>query len=313
MKKLSALLIILLSAAQLYAQNATEFPAQNAAQLPAQQKSDVEIGFSGIVKWDAANINVQVSVDLAKAGVKLPAGRTYGESLLRDAYLNKTRPFLLSLQYDSSSVLGDLVDKGELTLAQIDTYMLNAVSKAPSLSPDMRHIISSHTISLFRISSSLLRHTRPSPITRILNPVSTTQYTGIVIIAVDELPVYGMKSKTIAVPCLFPKIWDSEMNLIYERNMLEINNTAMVTYSIADNIFKKDNPSGLSKELQEVVGDKPLRIFASGVFGSKPTDIIIDRNDAITIISSEENRRLLSQGRVVFILDNSVLESKITE
>jgi len=297
MKKLSALLLILLSAAQLY----------------AQQKSEAEIGFSGIIKWDAANIDVQVSVDLAAAGVKLPAGRTYGESLLRDAYLTKTRPFILSLQYDSSTILGDLVDKGELTLVQIDSFISSAVSKAPSLSPDMRRIISSHTISLLKISSSLLRHTRTSPITRVLNPVSTAQYTGIVIIAADELPVYGMKSKTLAVPCLFPKIWDSEMNLIYERNMLEINNTAMVTYSIADNIFKRDNPSGLSKELQEVVGNKPLRIFASGVFGSKPTDIIIDRNDAITIISSEENRRLLSQGRVVFILDNAVLESKIQE
>jgi len=299
MKKLSALLLILLSAAQLYAQSV------------AQQKSDAEIGFSGNIKWDAANIDVRISVDLAKAGVKLPAGRTYGETLLKDAYLNKTRPFLLSLQYDSSTILGDLVDKGELTLAQIDSFMLSAVSKAPSLSPDMRRIISSHTISLLKISSSLLRHTRSSPITRILNPVSTARYTGIVIIAVDELPVYGMKSKTLAVPCLFPKIWDSEMNLIYERNMLEINNTAMVTYSTADNIFKTDNPSGLSKELQKVVGDKPLRVFASGVFGSKPTDIIIDRNDAITIISSEENRRLLSQGRVVFILDNAVLENKI--
>ena len=297
MKKLSALLLILLSAVQLY----------------AQQKSDVEIGFSGIVKWDAANIDVQISLDLMAAGLKLPAGRTYGEALLKDAYLNKTRSFLLSLQYDSSSTLGDLVDRGELTLAQIDSFALSAVSKASSLSPDMRRIISSHVLSLSKISSSLFRHTRPSPITRILNPVSTAQYTGIIIIALDELPVHSMKSKTLAVPCLFPKIWDSEMNLIYERNMLEISNSKMVTYSLSDNIFMKDNPSGLSKELREIAGEKPLRIFASGVFGSKPTDIIIDRNDALLIISSEENRRLLSQGRVVFILDDTVLESKMQE
>ena len=296
MKKVPILLILFLIAANTFAQN-----------------NNTQVDFSGTARWDSAFIDAQISLDLATAGVKLPAGRTYGEILLNDAYLNKMCPFLLTLQYDSSSVLGDLVDRGELTLAQIDGFALSAVSKAPSLSPDMRRIISTHTISLSKIRSSLLRHTRPSPITRILNPVSTAQYTGIIIIAAEELPVHGMKSKTLAVPCLFPKIWDSEMNLIYERNMLETGIASMVTYSSADNIFKKDDPSGLSRELREVVGDKPLRVFASGVFGSKPTDIIIDRSDALSIISSEENRRLLSQGRVVFIMDDAVLESKITE
>jgi hypothetical protein len=282
-----------------------------AAGVFSQEKNGEKVEISGSVKWDLALINAQVSLDLKTSDVKLPAGRTYGEALLKDAYLIKTRPFLLTLQYDSSSTLGDLVERGELTLADIDAFALSAISKAPSLSPDMRRITSSHTISLLQISNATLRHSRPSPVSRILNPVSSAQYTGIIIIATEELPVHGMKSKTYAVPCIFPKIWDSEMNLIFERNMLEINNTAMVCYSSADNIFKRDNPSGLTKDLQHIVGEKPLRIFALGVFGSKPTDLIIDRNDALIIISSEENRRLLSQGRVVFIMDDAVLENKI--
>jgi len=296
MKKLSVFLFILFIAAGVFA-----------------QPNKVNIDFLGSVKWDSAVINAQISMDLAAAGVKLPAGRTYGEALLKEAYLSKMRSFLLSLQYDSSSVLGDLVERGELSLGEVDAFVLGAVSKAPSLSPDMRKITSLHSIPFSKINSSLLRHSRPSPVTRILNPVSSSQYTGIIIIFTEELQIHGMKSKTLAVPCLFPKIWDSEMNLIYERSMLETGNTSMVCYSSADNIFIKDTPSGLSKELQNVVGDKPLRIFASGVFGTKPTDPIINRNDALIIIASEENRRLLSQGRVVFIMDNSVLESKFEE
>jgi hypothetical protein len=80
----------------------------------------------------------------------------------------------------------------------------------------------------------------------------------------------------------------------------------MVHYSSLQNIFQ-NNPSGLTAELQQIVGERPLRIFARGVFGINPTDLIIDRSDALLIISSEENRRLLSQGRVVIILDESVL------
>jgi len=113
----------------------------------------------------------------------------------------------------------------------------------------------------------------------------------------------------LAVPCLFPKIWDSEMNLIYERSMLVSRNSPMVRYFSPKSIFQ-NNPSGLSLELREIVGERPLRIFACGVFGIKPTDLIIDRSDAMLIISSEENRELLSQGRVAIILDESRLKTE---
>ncbi|MCL1959121.1 MAG: polymerase, partial [Spirochaetes bacterium] len=188
-----------------------------------------------------------------------------------------------------------------------EALALNANSLPPSLSPDMLKMTTSYTIPLSGVSSAILRHTRPMQVARTLNPVSAAQYTGIIIIASESLPIYGMKSSVLAVPCLFPKIWDSEMNLIYERNMLESRNISMVHYSPLKGIFQR-NPSGLSPELQAVVGDKPLKIFASGVFGIKPTDIIIDKNDAMLIISSEENRRLLSQGKVAIILDESALK-----
>jgi hypothetical protein len=141
---------------------------------------------------------------------------------------------------------------------------------------------------------------------RTLTPVSTAQYTGIIIIATESLPIHGMRSSALAVPCLFPKIWDTNMNLIFERAMLETQNTVMVRYAPQASIFQQ-NPSGLTPELAEVVGDRPFRIFARGVFGINPTDLIIDQRDAMQIISSEANRRLLSQGRVAVILDDSVL------
>jgi hypothetical protein len=36
--------------------------------------------------------------------------------------------------------------------------------------------------------------------------------------------------------------------------------------------------------------------------------LIIDRSDALLIISSDNNRSLLSEGKVVIILDDSVLK-----
>jgi hypothetical protein len=264
-------------------------------------------GISGSVEWDNLRINAAVSQDLSQAGLKLPAGRTQGEYLLSSSYLRLIEPCLLSVQVDSSSTVADLVNSGELSYTQIEALAHGATATAPALSPDMKNITQAITIPLSNISSVLLRHTRPSPVLRTLTPVSIARYTGIIIIALDELPVHGMIKTAMPVPCLFPKVWDSDMNLIYERNMLEPQfESTMVRYSAAQNIFQK-NPSGLSDELQKTVGDRPLRIFARGVFGIKPTDLIIEKNDAQLIISSEENRRLLSQGKVVFIFDESAL------
>jgi hypothetical protein len=265
-----------------------------------------KIGINGSVEWDTMQINAVVSLDMASAGLRLPAGRMQGESALNTSFQNLILPSLLGVQFDSSSTIGDLINRGEFNLAQADAIVLGADSIPPALSPNMRLLTSAYTVSLSNIKSAFFRHSRPSPITRTLIPVTAAHFTGVVIIAIESLPIHGMRSTALAVPCLFPKIWDSEMNLIYERTMLEPGNVNMVRYAPPHSIFQ-NNPTGLSADLRQVVGDRPLRIFARGVFGINPTDLIIDRSDALLIISSEENRRLLREGRVAIILDESVL------
>ena len=273
--------------------------------------ADAKIGISGSVEWDTLLIKAAVSLDLSSAGVKLPSGRTQGESILSGGYLRLIRPGILEIQVDSSTTIADLINRGEFSLYEAETLALKAHAVPPALSPDMRNMSISYTLGLSNISAALLRHSRASPIMQTLNPVSSARYTGIIIIASEDLPVHGMKSSALPVPCLFPKIWDSNMNLIYERNMLDTKYASMVRYSTPKSIFQ-NNPTGLTSELREYVGDRPLRIFARGVFGIKPTDLIIDDSDALLIISSHENRRLLSEGRVVIILDEKVLRSEFS-
>jgi hypothetical protein len=254
-------------------------------------------------------ITAAVSLNLASAGVRLPSGRMQAESILRANYIRLVRPSILGLQVDSSSTIADLVNRGEFSLYEIEVLALNAKIVPPALSPDMLNMTAAYTIPLSGISSVLSRHTRVIPAARTLTPVSSARYTGIIIIAPEEVPVHGMRASALAVPCLFPKIWDSEMNLIYDRTMQESREKPMAYYCGVNSIFQ-NNPSGLSPELQKIVGDRPLRIFASGVYGIKPTDLIIDRNDAMLIISSDDNRRLLAEGKVALILNDSCLKQE---
>jgi hypothetical protein len=274
---------------------------------------EARVSINGAVEWDKMEINAAVSLDLASANIKLPSGRTQGEALIDSEYLSLVRPGILDLQVDSSSTIADVIGRGEWSLMQAENFALRAKAVPPALSPDLRALSASYTLSIAGISAALVRHNRPTEITRTLNPAAAPSYTGIIIIASEPLPIHGSQGGSAAAllkPCIFPKIWDTSMNLIFERTMLERKDTTMVRYAPAQSIFNT-GPSGLSTDISAFVGDKPLRIFARGVFGIQPTDPVIDQEDALLIISTEENRRLLREGRVLIILEDSKLKSPL--
>jgi hypothetical protein len=270
------------------------------------------IGISGTVEWDRMEINAAVSLDLASAGLKIPAGRTQGEALIASEYIRLIRAGLLSLQIDSSSTFADLIERGEWTLSQMEDLVLQARSVPPALSHDFGSLSSAYTLGIGQISSALIRHTRPAQAPRTLNPVPAPAYTGIVIIASENLPVHGLRGTALVQPCIFPKIWDSDMNLIFERNMLDPETDAAPHYFQTRDIFN-NTPSGLSPEITAIVGNRPLRIIARGTFGITPTDLILGREDIMPVISTDGNRQLLREGKIAIILNEAVLRRVIEE
>jgi hypothetical protein len=269
-----------------------------------------KLGINGAVEWDKMEINAVVSLDLASAGLKLPTGRTQGEAIIASEYLRLIRPEILNLQVDSSSTVADVVERGEWSMFEIENYALQARSIPPALSPDFNNLLASYTLTIAGVRAALVRHNRPAEMPRTLSPVTTSSYTGIIIIASENQPIHGTKGSALLQPCLFPKIWDSDMKLIFERNMHNPEVDTMAHYFPLKGLFA-GGPSGLSPEIAAIVGDYPLRIFAKGVFGIKPTDPIINHDDALLIMSSEANRNLLREGRLVIIVDDSMLKNEI--
>jgi len=269
-----------------------------------------KLGITGAVEWDKMEINAVVALDLASAGLKLPNGRTQGEAIIASEYLRLIRPEILNLQVDSSSTVADLVERGEWSIFEVENYALQARAIPPALSPNFDSLLASYTLGIAGVRSALVRHSRLADIPRTLDPVPAPAYTGIIIIASDSQPIHGTRNSALLQPCLFPKIWDSDMKLIFERNMYNQESGPMAHYFPLKGIFAA-GPSGLSKEISAIVGEYPLRIFAKGVFGMKPTDPIINTDDALLIMSTESNRNLLREGRLVIIIDDSMLRNEI--
>jgi hypothetical protein len=267
----------------------------------------VEIDFDSSlsVDWTRRELNFELSYNLAQAGIKLPTGRVLGEGILSQAYSGILRPHLLSMRVDSNSTIADLVNRGELSLSGLDAICKEAEKTSPYLSPDLARMIGRYRIPIESLYSRLAPRRRTVEPERPLIPVPAADYTGIIIIADEELPIHGRRTQALVNPCLFPKIWDTGMNLIYERNMTE--SAPMVIYTTRETIFRP-TPSGLEGELAALAGPNPLRIIAREVFGIDPTDPVIDRDDALLILSTENNRRLLREGRVVLVLNEGKLK-----
>ncbi|MDR3123419.1 MAG: polymerase [Treponema sp.] len=271
------------------------------------------LDIAGAVEWETMEIAASVALNLASAGIRLPTGRAQAEELVDTEYPRLIRPSLLSIPVDSSSFLQDLIDRGEFSLQSTGAIAQGARRVPPALSADLSSLTASYTIDLTLLSAALVRHSRPVEPARPLRPLPTAAYTGIIILAAEALPIQGRNAAALAQPCLFPKVWDADMNLIYERNMMDTDiarRSAMIRYVSSSSVFRP-TPSGLSPELAALVGNNPLRIIARGVYGIRPTDPIIDREDALLILSSEENLRLLREGRVAIMLDKSVLSNQI--
>jgi hypothetical protein len=281
--------------------------------ISAVVSGQTKIDISGMIEWEKMEMNASVALDLASAGIKLPTGRSQAEDIINIKYIDLMQPYILDIPVDSSTTIEDLINRGELTLNFPSFIAASAREIPPVLSGDLTRLSASYTIDLTAISTRIIRHSRAAELPRPFIPVPAADYTGIIIIANEALPVRGRNIAALAEPCIFPKIWDTDMNLLYERNVLDpayLEKATLVRYVSETSIFRP-TPSGLSPELTELVGSNPLRIIARGIFGIRPTDLIIDRDDALIILSSAVNRQLLREGKVAVVLDGKTLKKTL--
>jgi hypothetical protein len=269
--------------------------------------AESEEAIGGAIDWEKMEISFEISLDLAKNGYKLPNGRSASEAELRRLYPVLIRPVLESLPVNSSATIGDYLEEGRLDPYFTDNVATMAASVPPFLSTDFRRIRSTYKLSLTAIAPLIPPRQNSVLAVPPLNSVDTGTYTGIIIIADGELPVHGKRSAALPLPSLAPRLWDSDMNLLFDRNETP-NGAIPFRYMSTDSILTA-RPGGLSPEAEAIAGTAPLRVIATEVFGERPADPVIATADAAKILASENNRRLLREGKLIIILNETVLKT----
>jgi len=270
---------------------------------------------SGTLDWESGKMETTVSFSTNDAGIRFPAGRGQAEDILSYEYPALLKSLLMTVQADSSSTIADLLTKGEFSHSDLDVICRTAQKSTPNFSADLARFSGQFSIALSRVRAAFIRHFQAGDPGRLLVPPPAANYTGIVIIANGFLPVHGRNTTDLVRPCLFPKIRDSQMNLVYERNLTDpaisgSGTNILVHYTSAEKIFRS-TPSGIDASLFDLVGEHPLRIFATSVFGTVPTDPVINIDDARQILANENNRRLLTESRIVIVINETLLKKEL--
>ena len=240
------------------------------------------------------------SSDISLFTKEFPVDRALSQNTLHFNIPFLLKDSILSINVDSSKKLGDLINTDEFSIHQLTEIVDDGKKTASYFSNTAQELKMQHHISLHQINAALIRHATAYTPREPIDTVPSRKYSGIIIDARGLLPVHGEYTSENGKPCLFPKIWDDEMNLVYERNMVDsglAKKMSIVSYSHSIN----------DESYKERVGKDPLRITARKIYGMNRTDPVISRNDALKILSVPENLALLREGKVVILLNEDSL------
>ena len=252
------------------------------------------------INWITRRFTSNLSLDTKKAGLEMPSGKKKASALIKSKMSQLIQPPLLALYTDSSSTLEDFVINEELSLDEVYHFIMNGYKTPDVFTKDAATLYSTNTVEIDKLGQNLIKHKYGYSPEDPIDLVPSRAYSGIIIDARGSLPVHGefINEKTNA--CFFPTIWDENMNIIYEKNSADpqiVIDTGLVSYDYSNN----------TERYAARVGNDPLYIRATEVYGINRTDPVIKRTDALKILTIPENVELLRQGKVVILLDQDKL------
>ncbi|MBQ9494827.1 MAG: OmpA family protein [Treponema sp.] len=257
------------------------------------------------IDWQNQQFISSVTLDTEKAGITLPSGRNAATELIRLKMPILIKDPLFSLYVDNSRQLGNLITDNTLTLKQI-TDVINSGKKTPAVFKDgTMMLVTANRINMHEISKLLVKQRNPYAPSEPMQSVSSRAYSGIIIDARGKLPVQGEYIESVVSPCFFPQIWNENMDIVYERDMVDFDTarkSGIVMYGATDDV----------NAYAARIGYDPLYIRAVKVYGRNRTDPVISIDDALRILTVPQNRTLLRNGKVVILLDEIEIAHSIS-
>lgn len=251
--------------------------------------------YTTTVDWRDNRITIDAKVELSGMKTILPNARAEGAQIVANDLPAMAHSAFFPVFVDSYNTIGDIATKNPSVLTAIENLLSPQYEQYAKLSSNLGALEVQYSLPIFpTVAQPFINQVHANPPEQLLSFVPTARFTGIVIYAKGALPVHGENATATLTPCLFPRIWDSSMQLLASADTIDP--AALAKWGLAAYTDTTNETLFTAR-----VGLNPYRTVATGIFGKHHTDVIISDDAASRILASKENIDLLTQGRVLII------------
>jgi hypothetical protein len=263
---------------------------------PAQGQ-ETGLRYTAATNWEKGEFLLKIEAPAARSGMNIPSAGLSAERRIQQELPRIFKEAVQGLTVDSRRQIRDILETDPRLGIDLHDAAMAGKKGLSSMSRDLAAVSATYAYPLYEVFGNyFVRHRRPAEVPRKLSWRPSAEFSGIIIYAKGELPVHGEGRSAKIVPCLFPEIFDEEMN-------------PLLLPSMGDPEFlRRWGSAGYTASFDETpwedrIGKTPLRIIATGLYGRYPASIKIPSDDAARILVNSKNRRLLAEGRVLIIRD----------
>lgn len=267
-----------------------------AVPLSGQSLEEQTVRNEYVVDWVARELVIRTTRPVEAQGANAPVAVHLTEREADYSLPQLLNSAMRGVQRDTAETVGTATEDLPTVATEITRLVPSVQRTSLRRSSDLSELTVEYRLPLFPAATELFGlHAVASPLPQNLQRVPSRDFTGILVYVADRLPVHGTNRVEHLQGALFPRIYDTEMNLVLEPAMMNpeyLQRWGPVAYSTDPEITA----------YEERIGDAPLRILARGIFGTTPTDLLISTTDAARILGREANLDLLRQGRIVVVI-----------
>ena len=262
------------------------------------------------INWNTGVLQLELTSPVDSRSSNPASASTTTSAHIRRVMPQHMLSALLEIQVDSRRTVGTLVQENPSLLRSLETLASSANPRPSRLSQDLSQVRVEFTLNLFPdLIQLFIRHQTPNPVPELFVRQGTGVFTGLVIFAANPLPargetLRGSQVQSILQPSIFMRIFDQDLRTIYESNMvdpmlLKNHGSAAYTSSFDESPYR------------DLIGNNPLRLTATEIFGVTNTDIILSNEAVQVLLANPQNRKLLQEGRVLIIVNDQVLQQTL--
>lgn len=267
------------------------------------QTTDAGLVVTSRTDWLSGRLRMEVRAPLPSDGRNAPAASYAVEQEVRADLPAILQQETGSVRVDSLLTLAEHYGERPRLAVQVADLSENLVPLENRQTPDLRFVELSYSLDMYgAIAPLFIEHDRPADLPRVISWRPSREFTGLVIYARGELPVHGEDRVSRVYPAMFPDIYSHEATQV-----------VLETDTVRPEVITSRGPvayatSASDPVIAERAGTRPMRALAVGVFGRYATDPIISAADAEVFFAEAANRELIHDGRVVIIIEESVLD-----